>query len=289
MPLKKLGRTDPIPGSGTLFALRVIGIVFLIRWVHSMTNLGLADLLQAMAGSAWACINAVFIFLLVVLPGAKPRAERPSHPMPQWLRQAIRGLGSLGLLFAVWLVCMFFYRSGLVYALSTVRAANGWPLVAPALFALAVWLCRPRPLWPTNPVARRFAIGRYTVMLDAASQTAMVWAENRKLGHYAVRELSVLGSPHFWPARTSFPKAPGNMPLLPASPMRSVALLWRSPAAAGHNRHLVFLVSTWHAADKFAAQALDAALRRIDAERLDMSVPLDAAAESATISAGPPV
>lgn len=263
MPLKKLGRPDPIPGSGTLFALRVIGVVFLIRWLHSMSQFGLASLLQAMAGSAWACINAVLIFLLVVLPGAKPRAERPAHPLPQWLRQALRALGALGFLFAAWLVCYYFFHSGWQAALGAVKDANGWPLVAPALFAAVVWLCRPRPLWPTNPVARHFAIGRYTVMLDVALQTAIVWAENRKLGQYAIQELSVCGSRSIWPSRSSFPRAAASVSSgFESRRARSVALLWSSPAAAGHNRYLVFRATTWNQADKFAAQALEAALRR---------------------------
>ena len=292
MILKKSGRIEPIPGSGTLFALRAIGIVFLIRWVHSMSDFGLAALLQAMAGSAWACINLTFIVLLIVLPGARARAERPSHPMPQWLRQVLRALGTLGFAFAAWLVCYYFYASGMQAALRAVRDANGWPLVAPALFAATVWLCRPRSLWPTNPVARRFAIGRYTVTLDVAQQTAIVWAENRKMGQYAIHELALYGTRNLWPSRHSLPKpassnkpasvrpalgdtagealpAPGSpfsawagLPAFDAARMRSVALLWSSPAAAGHNRHLVFRATLWRAADRFAAQALDAALRR---------------------------
>ena len=263
LPLKKRGRPEPIPGSGTLFTLRVIGIVFLIRWLHSMSDFGLAALVQAMAGSAWACINVVFILLLVVLPGATPRAERPSHPMQQWLRLSIRGLGLLGLLFAVWLVCYFVYRSGWQAGYGALRDANGWPLIAPGLFAAAVWLCRPRPLWPTNPVERRFAIGRFTVILDVPLQTAIVWAENRKLGQYAVRELRVHGSRSIWPSYASLPKVHAAMaPSFDARSARSAALLWDSPAAAGHNRHLVFRATTWNASDKFAAQALDAALRR---------------------------
>jgi len=292
--LRKGGLPEPIPGSGTLFALRVIGIVFLIRWVHSMSDFGLAALLQAMAGSAWACINLAFIALLIVLPGARARAERPAHPMPQWLRQALRALGALGFLFAAWLVCYYFFVSGAAAALRAVRDANGWPLVAPALFAATIWLCRPRPLWPTNPVARRYAIGRFAVMLDVPQQTAIVWAENRKMGQYAIQELALYGARSLWPARNSLPKpapavaqspsssaaqdAQSGVPADPAAPRpraawvnlpefdatrsRSLALLWSSPAAAGHNRHLVFRATLWRAADRFAAQALDAALRR---------------------------
>ncbi len=287
MILKKSGRSEPIPGSGTLFALRVIGIVFLIRWVHAMSDFGLAALLQAMAGSAWACINMAFIVLLIVLPGARARTERPSHPMPQWLRQLLRALGTLGFVFATWLVCYYVSASGLQAALHAVRVANGWPLVAPALFAATIWLCRPRPLWPTNPVARRFAIGRYAVTLDVPLQTAIVWAENRKMGQYAIQELALYGARSLWPSRNSLPKparaslpssgdpadqtqpAPASppsawaaLPAFDAARARSVALLWSSAAAAGHNRHLVFRARLWRAADRFAAQALDTALRR---------------------------
>jgi hypothetical protein len=204
----------------------------------------------------------VFIFLLVVLPGATPRAERPTHPKQPMLRLSIRGLGTLGLLFAVWLVVYFVYRSGLQAAYGALKDANGWPLIAPGLFAAAVWLCRPRPLWPTNPVARRFAIGRFTVILDLPSQTAIVWAENRKLGQYAVHELRLHGSHSIWPSYASLPQAKAAAPAFDARGARSVALLWDSPAAAGHNRHLVFRATIWNASDKFAAQALDAALRR---------------------------
>lgn len=283
MPLKKRGRPDPIPGSGTLFALRVIGLVFLIRWVHSMSQFGLAPLLQAMVGSAWACINAGFIFLLVVLPGAAPRAERPSHPLPQWLRLLIRGLGLLGFLFAVWLVCYFLYQSGLQAGYRALKDTNGWMLIAPCLFAAAVWLCRPRPLWPTNPVERRFAIGRYTVILDLATQTAIVWVENRKLGQYAVHELSLHGSRSIWPARASLPRAQAAMPSsFDARTARSIAMLWNSPAAAGHNRYLVFRAATWSSTDKFAAQALDAALRRFPSAPSEISTVT--APESSTIN-----
>jgi hypothetical protein len=289
LTLKKPGRTEPIPGSGTVFALRVIGIVLLIRWVHSMSDFGLTALLQAMAGSAWACINVAFIALLIVLPGARARAERPAHPLPQWLRQALRGLGALSFVFAAWLVGYYLYRSGYPAGLRAVRDANGWPLVAPVLFAATVWLCRPRPLWPTNPVARRFAVGRFTVTLDPVQQTATVWAENRKVGQYAVQELALCGSRSLWPARASLPKpaklaaapsaattggatdaepAPRPVygwnvpPSFDAERARSVALLWSSPAAAGHNRHVVFRAMLWSAADRFSARALDAALRR---------------------------
>src|SRR6185437_7385691 len=71
-------------------------------------------------------------------------------------------------------------------------------VAAPALYAAVLWICRPRALWRTNAAARRFAIGRYAVSLDAATRTAVVWAESRKLGQYDARELSVR-----WPAASA--------------------------------------------------------------------------------------
>jgi hypothetical protein len=273
--LKKLSGSDPVPGSGTVFALRAIGIIFLARWLHSMSQFGIASLLQAMAGSAWACINGLFIFLLVVLPGAKPKAERPYHPLPHWLRKSLQVLGALGCMFALWTIGYFAYLSGLRAVLETLQDSNGWLVVAPALFATVVWLCRARPLWPTNPVMRRFAIGRYTVTLDIDMQTATVWAENRKLGQYALNELSLRASSRLLPPplKTSLPSlnaalaaaagdATTEAAAFDARAARYVSLLWNSPAAAGHNRHVVFRAATWGAADKFAAAALDTALRR---------------------------
>jgi len=264
---KKLSGPDPVPGSGTVFALRAIGIVFFARWLHAMPQFGLTALLQAMAGSAWACIQALAIFLLIVLPGAKPKAERPYQPLPHWLRKSLQVLGVFGFLFAGGGVGYFVYASGGHAALQALQDSNGWLVIAPLLFATVVWLCRARPLWPTNPVLRRFSIGRYTVALDAATQTAIVWAENRKLGQYALNELALrashgllpppLKSPHH-DLRRALP-APASFDALGA---RYVSLLWDSPAAAGHNRHVVFRAALWAASYKFAAQALDTALRR---------------------------
>lgn len=183
--------TATVPGAGTLFALRAIGLVILARWLHSMTEMNFISALQGMASSPVACLNLVFLFLLIVLPGAKARVERPYHPLPQWLRQALRFLGVLGFLFAIGSIGMFVWAAGWRRAAMAVADANGWLVAAPALYAAVVWICRPRALWRTNIAARRFAIGRFAVSIDAATRTTVVWQESRKLGQYDARELSV--------------------------------------------------------------------------------------------------
>jgi hypothetical protein len=290
-----LARTRPtptaaVPGAGTLFALRAIGLMLLARWLYSMAEMNFIAALTGMASSPWACINLVFLFLLIVLPGAKARVERPFHPLPQWLRQALRFFGLLGFLFAAWSVGSFVVSAGWRRTIHTVVATNGWLVVAPALYAAVVWICRPRALWRSNIAARRFAIGRYAVSLDSATRTTIVWLESRKVGQYDARELSVR-----WPqgARpvAAMPVAPvqtnadadadGVMATPAADPMPSAAatiptpgkgaasrrtkidLLWDSPAAAGHNRHTVFSVRLATDGDRVAARALDAALKQV--------------------------
>jgi hypothetical protein len=232
--------------------------------------------LQAMTSSPWACVNLVFIFLLIVLPGAKPRMERPLHPLPQWLRQALRFLGLLAFGFALFSVCAFVWASGWRRFVHALAETNGWLLVGPALYAFVVWICRPRPLWRTNIAARRFSIGRFAISLDPVSRTATVWAESRKLGQYDARELTVK-----WPTPAS-PRAPSASMLTPAtdpptSAMRAdgevrrglfarrpkIELLWNSPAAAGHNRTTVFRAPLSSMGDRNAAKALDSSLRQI--------------------------
>jgi hypothetical protein len=183
--------TVAIPGAGTMFALRAIGLVILARWLFSMSQMNFIAALEGMASSPWACINLVFLFLLIALPGAKARVERPFHPLPQWLRQALRFFGLIGCLFALWSIGAFVWTAGWRRAVHTVAATNGWLVAAPALFAAVVWICRPRALWRTNIAARRFAIGRYAVSIDSATRTTVVWLESRKLGQYDARELSV--------------------------------------------------------------------------------------------------
>jgi len=257
-------RAAAVPGAGTLFALRAIGIVIAARWLFSMAQMNFLAALAGMASSPWASINLVFLFLLIVLPGASPRVERPFHPLPQWLRQALRLFAVLGLVFAVWSIGAFAWTAGWRRAAHAIAATNGWLVAAPALYAAVVWICRPRALWRTNVAARRFALGRYAVSVDPATRTTVVWAESRKVGQYDARELSVR-----WPAadgaaasaapagaarRSRFARfAPGRRP--------KVELLWDSPAAAGHNRQTVFRTPLATDGDRVAARALDAVLR----------------------------
>jgi hypothetical protein len=290
--------TVAVPGAGTMFALRAIGLVILARWLFSMGQMNFIAALEGMASSPWACINLVFLFLLIVLPGAKARVERPFHPLPQWLRQALRFFGLLGCLFALWSVGAFVWTAGWRRAVQAVAATNGWLVVAPALYAAVVWICRPRALWRTNIAARRFAIGRYAVSLDAATRTTIVWLESRKVGQYDARELSVrwlqeappvavpVAAPVTVSASSTGPDgtvladaaagaavSPTSVPPVGAAAAPYVAhhaarrrpkveLLWDSPAAAGHNRQTVFRVRLATDGDRAAARALDAALKQ---------------------------
>jgi hypothetical protein len=219
-----LARTRPtptatVPGAGTLFALRAIGLVILARWLHSMGQMNFLAALQGMASSPAACLNLVFLFLLIVLPGGKARVERPFHPLPQWLRQALRFFGLLGFLFAVGSIGVFVWSAGWRRTFHAVADTNGWLVAAPALYAAVVWICRPRALWRSNFAARRFAIGRFAVSIDAATRTTVVWQESRKVGQYDARELSVKwlsgapqgGAAAFGPALLPAP-APASMP-----------------------------------------------------------------------------
>jgi hypothetical protein len=282
-------RANAAPGAGTIFALRAVGLMILARWLFSMADMDVIASLSAMASSPWACINLVFLFLLIFLPGARAQAERPFHPLPQWLRQALRLFAFLGFLFAVWSVGAFVWSAGVRRAFHAVAATNGWLVAAPALYAAVLWICRPRALWRTNIAARRFAIGRYAIALDTATRTAIVWVESRKLGQYDARELSVR-----WPddgasagAASGVPGVPTPTPAVagaaqsfpdpvvgasagPASINRigmlhrrpQVELLWDSPAAAGHNRQTVFRAALATEGDRVAARALDASLRQ---------------------------
>jgi hypothetical protein len=266
---------SPAPGAGTVFALRAIGVILAARWAFSMSEMGYLSSLRAMTSSPWACINLVLIFLLAVQPGAKPRTERPLHPLPQWLRQALRFLALLAFAFAVFSVGAFVWASGWRRFVHALADTNGWLLVGPALYAVVMWICRPRALWRTNIAARRFSIGRYAISLDPVSRTAVVWAESRKLGQYDARELSVK-----WPQPPE--EAPSASMLVPATEPPTlvvrasgearrgifarrpkVELQWNSPAAAGHNRRTVFRAPLASIGDRNAAKALDSTLRQI--------------------------
>ena len=284
MARTKETRANAAPGAGTIFALRAIGLVLLARWLFSMAQMDLGASLSAMVSSPWACINLVFLFLLIFLPGARAVAERPFHPLPQWLRQAVRLFAFLGFLFAVWSVGAFVASAGWRRAVQAVAATNGWLLAAPALYAAVVWICRPRALWRTNIAARRFAIGRYAVALDPVTRTVIVWAERRKVGQYDARELSVRwaltqgmqATPTPTPAvafgvvgETGGPAVPPGSAAAPAlahgafGRRPKIELLWDSPAAAGHNRQTVFRTALTTEGDRVAARALDTSLQQV--------------------------
>lgn len=290
MARTKETRANAAPGAGTIFALRAIGLVLLARWLFSLAQMDLVASLVAMVSSPWACINLVFLFLLIFLPGARAVVERPFHPLPQWLRQTLRVFACLGFLFAAWSIGAFAWSAGGRRAAQAVAATNGWLIAAPALYAVVVWICRPRALWRTNIAARRFAIGRYAVALDPATRTVVVWAERRKVGQYDARELSVrwleqqgsapngamiapsaaiveapdgLGGA----AAATAPQGPFGAVAAPAVARRAwrrpkVELLWDSPAAAGHNRQTVFRAALATEGDRVAARALDTSLRQ---------------------------
>jgi hypothetical protein len=261
-----------------MFTLRAIGLVLLARWLYSMSQMGYGESLSAMASSPWASINGVFLFLLIVLPGARARAERPFHPLPQWLRQALRLFAFLCLLFALWSIGVFVWAAGGRRTVTAIAETNGWLVAAPALYAAVLWICRPRALWRTNVAARRFAIGRYAVSIDAATRTVVVWVESRKLGQYDERELSVK-----WPAASAIererplahaPLADGTLAAAGQggeagargrgwARRSQVELLWDSPAAVGHNRQTVFRATLATEGDRSAAHALDATLRQV--------------------------
>ena len=289
MARTKETRANAAPGAGTIFALRAIGLVILARWLFSMAGMDFISSLTAMASSPWACINLVFLFLLIFLPGARAQAERPFHPLPQWLRQALRLFAFLGFLFAVFSVGAFVWSAGGRRAIHAIAATNGWLVAAPALYAAVLWICRPRALWRTNVAARRFAIGRYAISVDTATRTVVVWVESRKLGQYDARELSVnwpdgqgdgVAAPVAAPAAVldaadgvapaTVGSASASVSAMPRTTAHSgwlhrrpkVELWWDSPAAAGHNHQAVFRAALVTEGDRVAARALDTSLRQ---------------------------
>lgn len=225
---------ERLPGAGTVFTLRAIGVVFLARWLSSMSDVGFADALNAVAQSPFACLNLLLVFLLIALPGARVRTDRPFHPLPQWLRRSLRGVGVLGMLVAFGTVGYYGVRAGTKATLATVASTNGWLVAAPVLYLAVVWLCRPRALLRTRPALKQFALRRYAVAFDADGRTVSVWDENRRIGRYAAAELSLCA--------TDSP-AP-------------VELVWNSPAAVGHNRRVVFRARLRGEADLRAAAGL---------------------------------
>jgi hypothetical protein len=249
LPRPTQANRHTVPGAGTIFALRAIGIVLFARWLFSMSQTGYAAVLTGIASSPFACLNLILLFLLIVLPGARARAERPFHPLPQWLRQSLRFLAAIGFVYATWSIGAFVWIAGPRPLLRAVVASNGWLAVAPVLYLAVAWICRPRALWRTHIAARRFAIGRHAIALDPAAGTAVVWIESRKVGLYDCRQLSL---------RFVHPDArarPVPLGLHPRAELR-----WNSPAAAGHNRGMVFRALLRNDADRVAARALEQAL-----------------------------
>lgn len=246
-----------VPGAATIFALRAIGLALLARWLHSMSQMGFVPVLTDIASSPWACLNVILLFLLITLPGAQARAERPFHPLPQWLRQALRCFSLICFLFAAWSIGLFVCAAGPKAVLRAMADSNGWLAVSPGLYIVVAWICRPRPLWRSNFAARRFAIGRYAVSLDVATRTVVVWAESRKVGQYDGRELSVRIVHEHVPIRA------WRRWVRAAQPCAD--LLWNSPAAAGHNRQLVMHAVLKNDADRTASRALEKALASLSA------------------------
>lgn len=241
-----------VPGAATIFALRAIGLALLARWLQSMSQIGFISVLTGVASSPWACLNLILLFLLIALPGAEARAERPFHPLPQWLRQALRFFALVCCLFAGWSIGMFVAAVGPRATLRAVTDSNGWLAVAPALYGTVVWICRPRPLWRSNFAARRFAIGCYAVSVDLLTRTTVVYVESRKVGQYDGRELSV--------RFTNEQVLIGAWRRWLRMPQPCAELLWNSPAAAGHNRQLIMRVVLRNDADFTASRALEKTL-----------------------------
>jgi hypothetical protein len=235
------GIAEPAPGAGAMFALRAIGIMLLARWLFAASQFDVLELIDGLTRSPWACINLIFMLLLVLLPGARARVEKPFHPLPRLLRQLLRILALLCCAFALWSLLDFAWSVGLTQWVETVATANGWPPIAVLLYLTVFWLCRPRALWRTQVAARRFAIGRYAIALDSTTGTVVVWEESRKVGQYAMHELS---------ARIESHGRFGSR----------LNLLWNSPAAAGHNRRIVLRARLRGPRQRSTADALREAL-----------------------------
>jgi len=240
---KQQARQDDPPGSGPLFAIRVVGFIFLARWLYSMSESGFGDILHGIGSSPIAMLHLLYLFLLIVLPGARPGSAHPFQPMPRLLRQLLRVLSVAGGLFALSSILFFTVTSGFPALLVAVQMSNGWLVVGPILYFAVAWLCRRRALWRTRATSGRFAIGCLGVAIDAEARTATVWDQNRKIGQYGASELSVHQQ------RSRF--------------VTRIDLLWSSLAAAGHNRKRVFRIHTFKASDRASATALENALKRV--------------------------
>ncbi|MGI4812403.1 MAG: hypothetical protein ACRYG5_12055 [Janthinobacterium lividum] len=186
-----LAREASAPGAALLFVLRAIGLIMLARWLYAMSSIGFLGGLEAMSRSLWACGHACYLFLLLVLPGAKPSVERPFQPLPRWLRRVLRLFALVAFFFSMFFIVQFFVQTGTTRLAEAIMQSNGWLVLAPALYLAVVWLCRPRARWRNRPASGQFAIGRFAVLVDFAARQATVWDETRRLGRYALDALSI--------------------------------------------------------------------------------------------------
>ena len=136
---------------------------------------GVSVLAARDASSPWACVNLVLIFLLIVLPGAKARTERPLHPLPQWLRQALRFIALLAFGFAMFSVGAFVWSSGWRRSVAGARREQRLAHRRPgALCRRHVDLSSARALAHEYSGASRSAVMR--ISLDSVTRTAVVSA-----------------------------------------------------------------------------------------------------------------
>ncbi|SDV51005.1 hypothetical protein [Chitinasiproducens palmae] len=269
---KRIG-DEAVSGSGTVFALRGIGLLLLVRWLNSMSDGGFGATLQQIPRSPTAILHLLFILLLLALPGAKPLAGKPFQPLPRWLRQTLRVLSLAGILFVLAAFGSYWWGAGPRALLYVVRDANGWPAVLLVLYAAVAWLCRARPLWRTRAIAGRFAVGRFAVALDAVNAHAVVWDQNRKVGQYPVSALRIQ-------------QRRGRL-------FTRFTLSWTSLAAAGHNRRCIIDTRIASSGERRSADALDAALTRMqttgatapDAVAAEVMAADEAVTQAATIDA----
>lgn len=267
MPSFKPISSDPVSGSGTVFALRAIGLLLLVRWLHSMDEAGFATVLQQIPRSPMALLHVFFIFLLIVLPGARPGAGKPFHPLPRWLRQLLRVFAWLGLFMTLATMGAFVFSDGPRALFDALGASNGWPAVLAVLYLAVAWLCRARALWRTRATAGHYAIGRFGIALESQTGNVTVWDQNRKIGQYAAQSL--------------------QLERRQATLFTRVILHWHSLAAVGHNRRRVIDTRVFSAGEKRSAEALAVALERLRDARSLPAVDLGAAPATDTGAAAP--